>query len=127
MGLIRGRVLSGGKPVRKGPISKTEMKNGEERVQYHNGKLKVIRKEFGKMFELEFVQAKGPSTDKELKTFAKHSDVKKPARNAIKIFEGGVRAAEGKKFYGQPPASTDSHTSGGEFELTVDGSNVITK
>ena len=103
------------------------MKNGEEVIQYHNGRLKVIRKEFGKMFELEFVQQKGPAEQKELKTFAKNSDVKKPSRDAIKIFEGGVRAGTGKKFYGSVPTASDSHTAAGEFEIAPDGESLILK
>ena len=103
------------------------MKNGEEVIQYHNGRLKVVRKEFGKMFELEFVQAKGPAEQKELKTFAKNSDVKKPSRDAIKIFEGGVRAGTGKSFYGSVPAAGDSNVVGGEFEVAPDGETLILK
>lgn len=128
MSLTKGRRIAGtNKQVKRGAVGKGEMKNGEEVIQYHNGRLKVIRKEFGKMFELEFVQQKGPAEQKELKTFAKNSDVKKPSRDAIKIFEGGVRAATGKKFYGSVPASGDSNVVGGEFEVAPDGESLILK
>ena len=77
MSLVRGRRIAGtNKQVKKGAVAKSDLKNGEEMIQYHNGRLKIIRKEFGKMFELEFVQSKGRAEDKELKTFAKNSDVK---------------------------------------------------
>ena len=129
MALTMGRKIVSGtsKQVRKGAVAKSDLKNWEEVLQYHNGRLKIIRKEFGKIFELEFVQAKGRAEDKELKTFAKHSDIKKPARDAIKIFSGGVRAGTGKNFYGAVPEAGDGHTGAGEFEQTVDGSNVIPK
>ena len=128
MSLVRGRRVAGtNNQVKRGAVAKSDLKNGEEMIQYHNGRLKIIRKEFGKMFELEFVQAKGRAEDKELKTFAKHSDVKKPSRDAIKIFEGGVRAGTGKKFYGSVPASGDSNVIGGEFEVAPDGESLILK
>ena len=111
------------RPLKRGPVSVRGMRNGEEVLQYHRGRLKLIRKEFGKIFELEF---SSPEI-KELKTFAKYSDVKKPQRDAIKVFKGGVRVAVGKKFYGAVPEASDDLTVGGEFELTVDGSNVISK
>ena len=128
MSLTKGRRIAGtNKQIKRGAVGKSEMKNGEEVIQYHNGRLKVIRKEFGKMFELEFVQQKGPAEQKELKTFAKNSDVKKPSRDAIKIFEGGVRAGTGKKFYGSVPSDSDSHTIAGEFEIAPDGESLILK
>ena len=111
------------RPLKRGPVSVKGMRNGEEVLQYHRGRLKLIRKEFGKIFELEF---SSPEI-KELKTFAKYSDIKSPVRNAMKVFKGGVRVAVGKKFYGAVPEASDDHTVGGEFELTVDGSNVISK
>ena len=111
------------RPLKKGPVSVRGMRNGDEILQYHRGRLKLIRKEFGKIFELEF---SSPEM-KELKTFAKHSDVKSPVRNAMKVFKDGVRVAVGKKFYGSVPAAGDSNTVAGEFEQTVDGSNVIPK
>ena len=124
MALIKGRAVAGtSKQVKRGPVSVQQMKNGEEILQYHKGRLKVIRKEFGKIFELEF---SSPEI-KELKTFAKYSDIKKPQRNAMKVFKGGVRMAVGKKFYGAVPEASDDHTVAGEFEQTVDGSNVIPK
>ena len=124
MALVRGRIKSGtNKTLKKGAVALSDMKNGEEVLQYHNGRLKIIRKEFGKIFELEFSSPE----QKELKTFAKHSDVKTPARNAIKVFKDGVRVAVGKKFYGSVPEAGDSNTASGEFEQTVDGSNVIPK
>jgi len=111
------------RPLKRGPVSVKGMRNGEEVLQYHRGRLKLIRKEFGKLFELEF---SSPEM-KELKTFAKHSDVKTPTRNAIRVFKDGVRVAVGKKFYGAVPESGDSNTVAGEFEQTGDGSNVIPK
>ena len=39
------------RPLKKGPVSVRNMKNGEEVIQYHRGRLKLIRKEFGKLFE----------------------------------------------------------------------------
>ena len=65
------------RPLKKGPVSVRNMKNGEEVIQYHRGRLKLIRKEFGKLFELEF---SSPEI-KEVKTFAKFSDIKKPKKN----------------------------------------------
>lgn len=136
MSLTMGRKIVSGtsKQVRKGAVAKSDLKNGEEVLQYHNGRLKVIRKEFGKIFELEFVQAKGPAAQKELKTFAKHSDVKTPQNNAMKIFKDGVRIAGGgltaataKTFYGKVPESGDSNTVGGEFEAHIGGTDVIIK
>tara|TARA_R100000697_G_C5397174_1_gene184259 strand:- start:296 stop:637 length:342 start_codon:yes stop_codon:yes gene_type:complete len=112
-----------GMTLHKGPVSKNDLRNGEERLQYHRGRLKLIRKEFGKLFELEF---SSPEV-KELKTLSKHSDVRKPSRNAIKIFKGGVRVAEGQKFFGSVPEAGNANTQGDEFEQTVDGSNVIPK
>tara|TARA_R110002051_G_scaffold207935_1_gene273778 strand:+ start:352 stop:762 length:411 start_codon:yes stop_codon:yes gene_type:complete len=134
MSLTRGRktVSGSSKQIRKGAVAKSDLRNGQEVLQYHNGRLKVIRKEFGKIFELEFVQAKGPAEQKELKTFAKHSDIKTPQQNALKIFKGGVRVAGGgltpttaNKFYAAIPDSGDSTTLGGEFQKSADGSNVI--
>ena len=128
MSLVRGRRVAGtNKEVRRGAVAKSDMKNGEEVIQYHNGRLKVVRKEFGKMFELEFVQAKGPAEQKELKTFAKNSDVKKPSRDAIKIFEGGVRAGAGKNFYGSVPPAGDSDVLSTEFQVAPDGESLILK
>ena len=75
------------RPLKKGPVSVKGMRNGEEILQYHRGRLKLIRKEFGKIFELEF---SSPEM-KELKTFAKHSDVRAPQKDAIKIIKAGVR------------------------------------
>ena len=78
MALIRGRTKAGtNKQVRKGAVASSDMKNGEEVLQYHRGRLKLIRKEFGKIFELEF---SSPEM-RELKTFAKYSDVKRPHQN----------------------------------------------
>ena len=108
MSLVRGRRIAGtNKQVKKGAVAKSDLKNGEEMIQYHNGRLKIIRKEFGKMFELEFVQSKGRAEDKELKTFAKNSDVKTPQRDAIKIIKEGVRVAKGKSTYFAMPDSGD--------------------
>ena len=109
--------------LHKGPVSKNDLRNGEERLQYHRGRLKLIRKEFGKLFELEF---SSPEI-KETKTFAKFSDIKKPKKNAVKVFKGGVRVAEGEKFFGTVPESGNANTQADEFEQTVDGSNVIPK
>jgi len=111
------------KVLRKGAVSTSTMKNGEEILQYHNGKLKVIRKEFGKLFEMEYKRA----DHRELETFAKFSDVKKPKKNAVKVFKGGVRVAEGEKFFGSVPESGNANTEANEFEQTADGTNVIPK
>ena len=111
------------RPLKKGPVSVRNMKNGEEVIQYHRGRLKLIRKEFGKLFELEF---SSPEM-KEVKTFAKFSDIKKPKKNALKVFKGGVRVAEGEKFFGSVPESGNANTQADEFEQTGDGSNVIPK
>ena len=47
MSLTKGRRIAGtNKQVKRGAVGKSEMKNGEEVIQYHNGRLKVIRKEF---------------------------------------------------------------------------------
>lgn len=112
-----------GMSLHKGPVSKNDLRNGEERLQYHRGKLKLIRKEFGKLFELEF---SSPEL-KEVKTFAKFSDIKKPKKNAMKVFTGGVRVAEGEKFFGSVPESGNANTQADEFEQTADGTNVIPK
>ena len=70
MGLLKGRRVAGtNKQVKRGAVGKSEMKNGEEVIQYHNGRLKVVRKEFGKLFELEFVQQKGPADKNICTTF----------------------------------------------------------
>ena len=111
------------RPLKRGPVSVKGMRNGEEVLQYHRGRLKLIRKEFGKIFELEF---SSPEM-RELKTFAKHSDIKPPVRNAMKIFKGGVRMAVGKNFYGVVPEAGDDHTGGGEFEVHANGTDVIVK
>jgi len=51
MSLVRGRRIAGtNKQVKRGAVAKSDLKNGEEMIQYHNGRLKIIRKEFGKMF-----------------------------------------------------------------------------
>lgn len=92
-------------PLKKGPVSVKDLRNGEEVIQYHRGKLKLIRKEFGKLFELEF----SSKELKEVKTFAKYSDVKIPQKNAVKVIPSGVRvAATGtKKIYMTIPPDTD--------------------
>ena len=124
MTLIKGRAVAGtSKQVKRGPVSVNQMKNGEEILQYHKGRLKVIRKEFGKIFELEY---SSPEVQ-ELKTFAKFSDIKKPARDAIKIFSGGVRAGTGKKLYGSVPAGDDSNVISSEFQVAPDGESLILK
>ena len=124
MTLVKGRAVAGtSKQIKRGPVSVNQMKNGEEILQYHKGRLKVIRKEFGKIFELEY---SSPEIQ-ELKTFAKFSDIKKPARDAIKIFSGGVRAGTGKKFYGSVPAGDDSNVISSEFQVAPDGESLILK
>jgi hypothetical protein len=125
MALTMGRKIVSGtsKQVRKGAVAKSDLKNGEEVLQYHNGRLKIIRKEFGKIFELEFIQAKGRAEDKELKTFAKHSDVKKPQRDAIKIIKEGIRLGKGKKAYFAIAEEGDSGLESGETQLIVSGGN----
>ena len=128
MALLKGRRVAGtNKQVKRGAVGKSEMKNGEEVIQYHNGRLKVIRKEFGKLFELEFVQQKGPAEQKELKTFAKHSDVKKPKKDAIKVFKDGVRVAKGKNTYFAMPDSGDSSVESGETEQSTTSGQFIVK
>lgn len=111
------------RPLKKGPVSKEQLRNGEEVLTFHRGKLKLIRKEFGKLFELEF---SSPEL-KEAKTFAKFSDIKKPKKNAMKVFTGGVRVAEGGKFFGSVPEAGNTNTQADEFEQTADGTNVIPK
>ena len=93
-----------GMSLHKGPISKNDLRNGEERLQYHRGRLKLIRKEFGKLFELEF---SSPEV-KELKTFAKHSDVKKPKKDAM-------------------PSSGDSSVATGETEQSSTSGEILIK
>jgi len=122
--LLKGRRVAGtNKQVKRGAVGKSEMKNGEEVIQYHNGRLKVVRKEFGKLFELEFVQQKGPAEQKELKTFAQHSDVKAPQKDAIKVFKDGVRVAAplGKSAYLTLPSDTDGSLESGETQIITSG------
>lgn len=124
MALLKGRRVAGtNKQVKRGAVGKSEMKNGEEVIQYHNGRLKVVRKEFGKLFELEFVQQKGPAEQKELKTFAQHSDVKAPQKDAIKVFKDGVRVAapSGKSAYLTLPSDTDSNVGAEETQIVTSG------
>jgi hypothetical protein len=124
MTLAKGRSVAGtSKQVKKGPVSVQQMKNGEEILQYHNGRLKIIRKEFGKLFELEF---SSPEL-KELKTFAKHSDVKKPQKDAIKVIKDGVRVARGKNTYFAMPDSGDSSVEVGETEQSSTTGQFIIK
>jgi DNA repair exonuclease SbcCD nuclease subunit len=124
MSLTKGRRIAGtNKQVKRGAIGKSEMKNGEEVIQYHNGRLKVVRKEFGKMFELEFVQQKGPAEQKELRTFAKNSDVKKPQKDAIKFVKDGVRISKGKKTFFQIAEEGDSGLESGDTQLITSGAN----
>jgi hypothetical protein len=120
MAMIRGRAKSGtSKQIKKGVVAASDMKNGEEILQYHNGRLKIIRKEFGKIFELEFSSPE----QKELKTFAKHSDVKSPQRDAIKIIKDGIRLGKGKKAYFAIAEEGDSALESGETQLITEGSN----
>ena len=109
------------KVLKKGAVSTGSMKNGEEILQYHNGKLKVIRKEFGKLFEMEYKRA----DHRELETFAKFSDVKRPQRKAIKIIKDGVRVAEDKKLFATLPDTTDSQAVTGD--AVVDSGNIVPK
>lgn len=109
------------KVLKKGAVSTSSMKNGEEILQYHNGKLKVIRKEFGKLFEMEYKRA----DHRELETFAKFSDVKRPQKNAVKVIKEGVRIAEDKNLYSTLPATADSTAQTGE--AVVDSGNIIPK
>ncbi len=111
------------RPLRKGPISATNLRNGEEILQYHRGRLKVIRKEFGKLFELEF---SSPEL-KEVKTFAKYSDVKAPQHDAVKVIKEGVRVANetGKKLYTTLPDTSDGEAATGE--AVVDSGDIIPK
>tara|TARA_R100001463_G_scaffold121292_2_gene177577 strand:- start:465 stop:800 length:336 start_codon:yes stop_codon:yes gene_type:complete len=109
------------RPLKKGPVSKEQLRNGEEVLTFHRGRLKLIRKEFGKLFELEF---SSPEI-KEVKNFAKFSDVKKPKKNALKVFKGGVRIAEDSKLFTTLPNTSDSEAQTGE--AVVDSGNVIPK
>jgi len=110
-----------GMSLHKGPVSKNDLRNGEERLQYHRGRLKLIRKEFGKLFELEF----SSQEQKELKVFAKHSDVRAPQRSAVKIIKEGVKvAADDKNLYASLPVSTDTIAAPGD---AVDSSGNIIK
>tara|TARA_R110002012_G_scaffold140465_4_gene298066 strand:- start:2038 stop:2424 length:387 start_codon:yes stop_codon:yes gene_type:complete len=121
MTLVKGRAVAGtSKQVKRGPVSVNQMKNGEEILQYHKGRLKVIRKEFGKIFELEY---SSPEVQ-ELKTFAKFSDLKKPQRDAIKIIKEGVRigAGAGKKTFIKIAEDGDTVASG-ETQIITTGSN----
>jgi hypothetical protein len=111
------------KVLKKGAVSTSSMKNGEEILQYHNGKLKVIRKEFGKLFEMEYKRA----DHRELETFAKFSDIKRPQREAVKVIKDGVRIANDgtKKLYASLPVSGDTTADTGD---AVDSSgNIIVK
>lgn len=107
------------RPLKKGPVSKEQLRNGEEVLTFHRGKLKLIRKEFGKLFELEF---SSPEL-KELKTFAKHSDVKAPQKNALKVFKDGVRVAATplKSTYLTLPSDTDGSLESGETQIITSG------
>ena len=110
------------KVLRKGAVSTSTMKNGEEILQYHNGKLKVIRKEFGKLFEMEYKRA----DHRELETFAKFSDVKRPQKNAIKVIKEGVRVADdNKNLFATLPDTTSSEAQSGE--AVVSSGNIIPK
>ena len=111
------------KVLKKGAVSTSSMKNGEEILQYHNGKLKVIRKEFGKLFEMEYKRA----DHRELETFAKFSDVKRPQREAVKVIKEGVRIANDgtKKLYTTLPDTSDSIAQSGE--AVVDSGDIIPK
>ena len=117
---VNGITVAGtSKQVKKGPLSVQQMKNGEEILQYHNGRLKIIRKECGKLFELEF---SSPEL-KELKTFARHSDVKKPQRDAIKIIKEGVRVAQTGKTFFTIAEEGDAALESGETQLVTSGDN----
>ena len=78
-----------------------------------------IRKECGKLFELEF---SSPEL-KELKTFARHSDVKKPQRDAIKIIKEGVRVAQTGKTFFTIAEEGDAALESGETQLVTSGDN----
>tara|TARA_R100000773_G_C4206909_1_gene107546 strand:- start:174 stop:542 length:369 start_codon:yes stop_codon:yes gene_type:complete len=114
-------VSGSSKVLKKGAVSTKDMKNGEEVLQYHNGKLKVIRKEFGKMFEMEFKRA----DHRELETFAKFSDVKRPQRKAINIIKEGVRVAEDKNLFATLPDTSEAQAETGE--AVVSSGNILPK
>ena len=114
-------VSGSSKVLKKGAVSTKDMKNGEEVLQYHNGKLKVIRKEFGKLFEMEYKRA----DHRELETFAKFSDVKRPQKNAVKVIKEGVRIAEDKNLYATLPATGDS--TAGSGDAVESSGNIIPK
>lgn len=105
--------------LKKGPVSVKGMRNGEEVLQYHRGRLKIIRKEFGKIFELEF---SSPEM-KELKTFAKHSDVRAPQKDAIKIIKEGVRVGRTGKAFLTVPTSGDDGLESGETQIITSGAD----
>ena len=109
------------KVLRKGAVSTNGMKNGEEILQYHNGKLKVIRKEFGKLFEMEYKRA----DHRELETFAKFSDVKRPQKNAIKVIKEGVRIADDRKLFATLPDTSEAQAETGE--AVVSSGNILPK
>jgi hypothetical protein len=109
------------KVLRKGAVSTNSMKNGEEILQYHNGKLKVIRKEFGKLFEMEYKRA----DHRELETFAKFSDVKRPQKNAIKVIKEGVRIADDRKLFATLPDTSEAQAETGE--AVVSSGNILPK
>ena len=109
------------KVLRKGAVSTNGMKNGEEILQYHNGKLKVIRKEFGKLFEMEYKRA----DHRELETFAKFSDVKRPQKNAIKVIKEGVRIADDRKLFATLPDTSEAQAETGE--AVVSSGNILQK
>ena len=107
------------KTLKNGVVAASDMKNGEEILQYHNGRLKIIRKEFGKIFELEFSSPE----QKELKTFAKHSDVRAPQKDAIKIIKEGVRVGRTGKAFLTVPTSGDDGLESGETQIITSGAD----
>ena len=110
-------------PVHKGPLSIKSLQNGDQILQFHKGKMKLIVKEFNKVFEMEL---SNPNL-KEVTQFAKYSDVKAPQKNAIKIIKEGVRVAKGKNTYFAMPDSGDSAVETGETEQSTTSGQFIVK
>ena len=61
--------------------------------------------------------------DQQIKTFAQHSDVKTPQKDAIKVFKDGVRVAAplGKKTYLTLPLDTDANLEAEETQIITSG------
>ena len=106
-------------PVHKGPLSIKSLQNGDQILQFHRGKMKLIVKEFNKVFEMEL---SNPNL-KEVTQFAKYSDIKAPQKDAIKVFKDGVRVAapSGKSTYLTLPSDTDNNVAAEETQIVTSG------